>query len=323
MHATAADLKNLTRLACDIIVRRDLAAARDFRARFLPDPALLPEAYALCAMPWGEDADKHALLNAISSRKVNDQGLQEATLLGASVGLNGFRFPQWRFPAMALGGQSMFAHYGMKKLQRATDHIDPALPDPQRDLYGAGFFMQRDGHYIEYRRAYVMIARLDGETPAAMVIRNSSYYYGRDRLTYPAYAAFGLRDMETLQNVTPQDFETQTIWHPLQDDLADPQAVAQLNELMRYFSTFDRSLHDWLWGRAAAAPPMQTFLQSMSALRHPVYLAQVDHGWPSWSPLDTRQITPEYAQAFAPNHPNGQSQGQYVLMSGRNGDFPA
>lgn len=242
-------------------------------------------------------------------------GMAEALLLSDDaaerrLGRLCFSFPRWRFLTQGAAGGSLVEHFGMTRLARPTDLRDASLPDPARDEFGVGFIKRQGDFYIEYRRAYLLCA--DFTAGAAVLIRNSSYFFGRDRLPQAVYARFGGVEEAALLALAPQDIAA---WQPWQS--LGPEQKALVDELTKRLVRFDAALHAWLLDQGL--PDTQAFLRAkLAAGRGMPYLGQVTEDMPPWFPAEALALSEEAIAALATAKPQG-----FTLLSGPSGDLPA
>lgn len=155
--------------------------------------------------------------------------LQNLAQLSGRIGQYGFSFPAKRFTTRRFaGGSSLVERAGFTRQKRPTDVRDATLPasDPQRDHFGIGFTWIDAQWYIEQRRAYVAFSSLSADMPVTLIVRNSSHFFGRDRLRHAAYVSWGQKDSDTLLQLDVADIENEknfTPWqHILDEDVAAP-----------------------------------------------------------------------------------------------------
>lgn len=241
--------------------------------------------------------------------------LAEALLLSDDalekrIGRLCFSFPRWRFLTQGQAGGSLVEHFGMTRLARPTDLRDASLPDPARDEFGVGFFMQQGGFYIEYRRAYLLCADLGAG--AALIVRNSSYFFGRDRLPEAVYACFSGVNETMLRDLTLADVAGWTAWPSL-----TPAQKAAVEALVARLLAFDDGLHQWLL--TGGLSHTQDFLRArLAAGRGMPYIGWVATDMPPWFPTRAEALSEEAIANLA----NAQAAG-FTLLSGPAGDLPA
>ena len=100
------------------------------------------------------------------------------------IGTTGLSFSKWQFDAMTRWkGQGPMEQ---KSLLEASGLFQKIPPRPNDATYHGGYFHYDEdtGVAIELRRAYMVISSPNG---GALVIRNSSPVFGRDKLAEPAY----------------------------------------------------------------------------------------------------------------------------------------
>jgi hypothetical protein len=200
----------------------------------------------------------------------------------------------------------------MRRLSRPTDLRDAALPDPARDEFGAGFALETGGFYIEYRRAYLLCARLDAA--GAVAIRNNSYFFGRDRLPHPVMASTQAGSAEEWQSLTAGDFNEGGRFQPL--------AGQNISGLVGRLQVFDAGLHQWLV--TDGLPWLLAFLRAKLALgRGLPFIGFVEAGRPPWRPRDVEPLSERLIEHMAENPASLRRHGWHLaLLSGPAGDVP-
>lgn len=319
----AFDARDVTRRVIDIIARGDAESACDLVCGTLPHRQLwLPEALMLFNTRGLDMRQTQAMAARIfTPLPMGLSGQYETSAVCARTGRYGLSFAQWRFVGQRFGGASLLERYGMKRLYRDTDTLDDTLPDPQRDLYGAGFTWQDGKYLIEYRRAYILAARLAGPDACAVVIRNSSHFFGRDRLPAPVFVAWGPQDATRLAALAPRDFFGDGDFKPLHTAFgrAPRGGMKRLCAVLDRFDDFDADLAAWLTDPARGRPQLQAFLQDTAASgRRMPYLAYTDDLLPPWFPavsIPAGESGPE----ILPPQP---AHTRFVMLTGADGDKP-
>jgi hypothetical protein len=279
----------------------------------------------------------------------------------ARIGRLGFSFPIWRFVSQGFGNdkKALLEHFGMQRLRRDNDVRDEDLPfsNPQRDEWGAGFFWNKGQISIEYRRAYIACSIHNPMRPVTIVIRNSSHFYGRDRMPDAAYISFGFKNPDQIQNLTLNDLiGEKSNFAPLQDILkmpAIPSQKARLNSLRDVLDTldeFDNRLSHWLgtdgpmpnncnhsisMGTSARGglPQLIEFMKenldkakARGNESAPIFLSHIDAALPAWNPLNPAVLDDNFLNKLAEIANGQQTQNmknkKLVLLSSPNGDFP-
>jgi len=232
----------------------------------------------------------------------------------ARIGRYGFSFPQWRFLAQRFAGSNLFEHFGLKRIERADDMRAAHLPknDPERDEYGVGFVLETDDWYLEYRRAYVLCACRIAGREAALIIRNSSYFFGRDRLPYAAAVAWQVP-------VNPSAFDA-GVYAPLpqamdEGDVADK--LRRLQNILDYLDTQERAISNWL-SSGAGITHLCEFVKTAPAF----YIAQVHEQLPPWLPEHALPATREHIEGLSDYAKSMPACMKLVLLSGPEGDLP-
>jgi len=291
-----AETRHITQQVQDILRDGDAAAATALAAQYNNNTEWLAEALCLFNTAGLVDAQKKQMLAAIFPQAMDDMALAD---ICARTGRYGFSFPQWRFLTQSFDGKSLMEHYGFTRLMRETDVRTATLPprDPARDEFGVGFIKRAGDFLLEYRRAYILCANMTAGQGAALLIRNSSYFFGRDRLPQPVYAGFGDCTVDELLALTLESFNGTGYFQPLQN--AAPDNVARLQTLLDVMDAEDMALSRWLEG--AGQPQLKTFLAHTAPFT-PVYRAYIDPRLPPWFPQNTKG-------------------GKFVLLSGPHGDL--
>ncbi len=316
--------------------------------------AWLPEMLTLLNTRSFSLVEKKRFLKRIFGREISDfiQGKKIGAMMAdscARIGRIGFSFPQWRFVSQGFNQASLLERYGYTKLNRDTDVRDEALPksNPARDEYGTGF-VDHDGEWtVEYRRAYILCSRQSEDNQATVIIRNNSYFFGRDRLPQPAYISTERFSQDDLKNLGKDDFESGR-FVPLQDflkgDVELTTKIKILSELLDHFDKADSDLSKWL-SKGQGLRDLIGFadfsLERMAKGndKPPFYLAVVDNRNPPWFPSRTLPISPETVQSMR-DFADGKGSYRYghslhsifsharydqtkmVLLSGPTGDLP-
>lgn len=308
----------------------------------------LAEAYALFNTPglsfmqkWMMQKALFAPLAALHANEV--EALAAST---AGIGRYGFSFPQWRFVTQGLGGPSLIERSGYKKLERANDVADAGLPksNPARDHFGTGFTRHGVNRTFEYRRAYILCANHAKGGEAMLVVRNSSYFFGRDKLPYPAYVAWENIPREKLAGLDDSDFAQGglfTPWHQAfsNRDMPLPVAdrLARMTRLLGSLDAEDMRLSAFLRSRNGMGH-LAGFVRDLAAKNAPPFhAARIDSRLPPWAPEHAVAADAVFANAleqrlaghafenasmarlFNTRQPVDR---KFVLLSGPSGDFP-
>jgi hypothetical protein len=219
-------------------------------------------------------------------------------------------------------------------------------------LFGVGFCHSRGPFYIEYRRAYILVSVNEGSEPATLVIRNNSYFFGRDRLPAPVYVSWEPLSRDALQNITQDDFKNFVRWQDILQ--STPQAaragkLRRVERLLQALDRFEEQFNIWLRSPEADAATGQSglghlvsFLENRLSARSagkpgPLpFLGEVKAGMPSWNPAFSVSVTPELVSQLAALKSggiladerlerlfkNGGTQAKLVLLTGKDGDYP-
>lgn len=160
------------------------------------------------------------------ANKLNDEQAQYLAKIAGHIGQYGFSFPAKRFTTQRFAdGPSLIERAGFKRHERVTDVRDESIPksNPQRDEFGIGYTWINDNWYIEQRRAYLMFSQLSSDKPVTLLIRNSSPFFGRDRMAHAAYVSFDRKDPNQLLSLTSEEIENPDIFAPFENILnSDP-----------------------------------------------------------------------------------------------------
>lgn len=311
----------------EILKRGDAGRAFALAARGYPADSILPEVMTLFATRnlTTEQITRMSRM-ALAPDLTEEQALLAGRLSG-DMGRLGFSFPQWRGLTRRFNGASLVERFGMSRLYRENDMRDAGLPaaDPGRDLFGPGFAVTTAQHYIEYRRAYILCSRQDATAPASLLIRNNSYFFGRDRLPRAVYVSVKPQSIENLQALNA-DMSGFVDWRAF---LASPAVkgekgtgtLQKIHDLVNIFDDFDDRLGHWL---------LQDGYEHVSALvgqtaTTPMYFTLRAAATPPWYPRHSAPLTPALLVALdrpALTRALKQSGEKLALLSGPLGDFP-
>lgn len=315
-HLPALLWQQNTQLACALVMQ------------FGHIEAIRAEAMALLDMSGISAAQKREMLIAISPLFSNMASPAAAALaaVAARAARYGFCFPRWRFLTQRAGNMpALMESYGFERLERATDVRAPDLPrsNPARDLFGIGFVREVDGWVIEYRRAYLLCARR-GDTGAAVVIRNSSYFFGRDRMPQPLYAAWGDVLPQELHALDERSFEQGGLFAPWPEALTQRPDIPAADKIRRLQALIDRldaeekALSGWICHDGAAA------VKGFIAAAGGVYIALADAASPPWFPAAAAPAGAAHFDALRSElaAADGKEARVIAFLSGPAGDFP-
>ena len=295
-------------------------------------------------------------LNSILGKKIEDL----ASVLGAA-GIFSFSFPIWRFLSQRLTtpeGESIPAlleYAGMERLARETDiHSDEE--GKKVDWLGTGYLTVQSDFEVEYRRAYIRVTAPD---EGSLIIRNSSYFFGRDRFEHPAYFSLKSIPSEQLKALTPLDVDgqkkflpltSQQFWNSSPADVSD--AVSKLFTLTKILLEHENNLTKWVFDSHASSPQYSPgFSVLLNNLAERIMYAEVNPGFskyilpvlgfidpqsPPWFPYHTLEVTKGNLASLSDLLKNenssdearifmraGQSRKcKLVLLSGTEGDYP-
>lgn len=372
LKAVAGDtaaLKAVSVVTPRILVDHDAAAAHKIITTVSPNHAdWLPEAFALMGTKGLSRAQLREMAMAVFDG--NAAGLDDAQVaaladITSRIGQTGFSFPAKRFTTQGFaGGPSLIERAGFTRQSRPGDLRDAGLPksNPQRDELGTGFTWTDGAWHVEQRRAYVLFSDLSAEAPVTLIIRNSSYYFGRDRLKNAAYVSFDKKSAQELLALTAADIDNPQHFTPWQNA---PEAGEKLSRAARALDAMDAidcKFSQWLRthkGRVkfkSPFPSLDSLFTDGGGLNHlrallkemlvqhinderagsPLYLAQLDPGHAApWQPHSICPVTTDtLAQLKAAQDGvaikddklrklfSPVGSRQLVLITGKYGDFP-
>jgi NH3-dependent NAD+ synthetase len=210
----------------------------------------------------------------------------------------GLGFSAWRFPAMGVGGQSLLERYGFRKLNRETDHYpDPGLKEPDCDLYGTGFVLSDEELYLELRRAYILVASSVNGTQVTLAIRNSSPYFGHNKLSDPILVSTSLSSFTDLEGLTPSQVARHFVsldWlianaEPWSGPISLEDLISCLSDQVAYIKMFEIGFDEWLGGEGRSE--LLAFLGRLSTRgRQFPYVGLVNVGEPQWFPSSVSSL---------------------------------
>ncbi len=324
--AANGDSRAFTAAIPAIIHEGAAAAAYDLVTRFGGVSCLLPEHLMLLGTAGLTPAQMYEMLAACTGLSAGpaDQAVVAARLSGR-LAAYGFSFPLWRFLTQRQQAPALLEQYGFKRIERATDVRDARLPrhDPARDLFGMGFVYHEGDWTIEYRRAYILCVCRTPADAAAVVIRNNSYFFGRDRLPAPVYTAWQCLPQNDV-HVHPSDangFAKGTSFAPwpqslvMADAISADEKLRRLSRLLDRLDTAETLLSRWLCG--AGAEYAAVFAEQAEA---PFYAGVISAAAPPWFPRQAALVTREHLGALR-HHLTDET--KIAFLSGVDGDFPA
>lgn len=296
----------------------------------------LPEAFMLLSAPCLTHMDLRTMGKTLFGSEWN-RPARLATYIAARIGSLGFSFPKWRFITQSFEDLSLAERFGLMKLSRDTDVLDSALSDPHRDLFGKGFVTQTTDSYVEFRRAYLISSVTFQSNPVTILIRNNSFFFGRDRLRSPAYVCWEKISHDDLAAVTPDIIEHSGRFIPWQDVLTaipegDPgDLIRSAAAAFPQITSIERDLDRWLrlggnpLTRSYKISPdgskhLEAFLDSYRNRPHRPFLGETRFDMPPWFPTSVVTLDDDLAGLIKPR---AASSRRLTLLSGHNGDFPA
>lgn len=308
-------------------------ASSQTRQAYLPELAILFKHHRLTiktAREW-----LAIIANQENLIGVNDQSITNVVKLLGDIGTIGFSFPLWRHMAVPLGpankeipATTLFESVHAIRLRRSTDKFaQEQLSAGTLDNLGAGYYFApstfSDGlvkpTYLEYRRAYIAIGTPD---LGLLLVRNSSHFFGRDRLKEPSYYSQtlgGEREVKKLEIHQIENFMSITGENiRLLLDHANSEQLDKLHRLARLFLSVDKVVTDQIFTEHLRPALMQLGARSKAS----IWLAAIEPAMPPWYPLEVIALdsAPESIETFISS--NQVQQRRLVLMSGQNGDLP-
>ena len=310
-----------------LVGQQDAVGAYALVTRFGHIAEIHAESMAVLDTSGLSAAQKREMLAAISPLFTGAAPDAAAALasVAARSARYGFCFPRWRFLTQRIGDNpALMESYGFMRLERATDVRAPDLPrhDPARDLFGMGFLYEDAAWTVEYRRAYVLCARR-GAAGAALVIRNSSYFFGRDRLAYPLYVAWGDVSPQDLRALDEDSFAIGGIFTPWPAAMAQRPDIAEADKNQRLSLLLDRldaeehaRAH---WMAHDGAVQVKAFIAAAA----PFYMGLNAAGAPPWFPSQVAPASAEHFDSLCGALESAENAAQVItLFSGPAGDYP-
>lgn len=236
------NLNAISIVAPRIIIDRDADKAEKLvTAQSRNRPSWLAEAFTLMGTDGLSSKQICEMTASVYGEKANEldgEQAQDLAKITGHIGQYGFSFPAKRFTTQRFAdGPSLIERAGFKRHERATDVRNESLPkfNPERDEFGIGYTWMNDNWYVEQRRAYLIFSQLSSDTPVTLLIRNSSPFFGRDRMAHAAYVSFDQKDPNQLLSLTSEEIENPDIFIPFENILSS--STVPLNE------RFDRVTH--------------------------------------------------------------------------------
>lgn len=362
-HAFARILPLLIRES-DIGFADTLIDAFELHHAHAADPNFFPymaELFALLSLPNTDRAKRSRWTAVLTGSPGLEQTLgetmQDLTSVFRKIGALGFSFPIWRFLAKRLQcpGQethpALLEQAGMVRLDRTTDTF--CDKDKKQDWLGTGYITSSGKAEIEYRRSYLRVS-LPNE--GHLLIRNSSYFWGRDRFEHPAYFSPHPLPAERLLGLTPSEVDWKKLFLPITSwtlwgehaDNTRRENVFKLCALTAALSGFEANLSNWLCDNRTLptrSPGFPLLLDYLSAwIRHhreplPV-LGFIHPELPPWFPYAALKIDGDVlaallrlregcclnrkadSEVFRFFETGISHRAKLVLLSGEKGDFP-
>lgn len=325
--ATGADARGVTAHLPALVGQKDAAGAYALVTRFGHIAEIYAECMTVLGTPGLSATQKREMLAAISPLFAGITLDTAATLasVAARSACYGFCFPRWRFLTQRIGDNTaLMESYGFMRLERTTDVRAPDLPrhDPARDLFGMGFLYEDAAWTVEYRRAYLLCAHR-GAAGAALVIRNSSYFFGRDRLAHPLYVVWGDVPPQDLRALDEDSFAVGGIFTPWpaamvqRPDIVDADKNHRLSLLLDRLDTEERARARWMAHDGAVR------VKAFIAAAAPFYMGLNAAIAPPWFPSQIAPAGAEHFDMLRSALESGENAAQAItLFSGPSGDFP-
>lgn len=364
-----AALKAVSVVTPRILVDHDAATAHKIVTVASPNRQdWQAEAFALMGTKGLSPFQTREMLTAVFGGKAAAlDETQVTTLAGITsrIGLTGFCFPAKRFTTQGFAnGPSLIERAGFTRQTRATDLRDATIPksNPQRDELGTGFTWTDGNWHVEQRRAYVLFSDISADALVTLIIRNSSYYFGRDRLQNAAYVSFDKKSTQELLALTAADIDNPKNFTPWQDVPVASENLSRVAHALDAMDAIDCKFSQWLRtykGSVKFKSPFASIDKLFSdggGLNHlrallkemlvqhinderagsPLYLAQLDPGHAApWQPHSICPVTTD-TLAQLKSVQDGvaikddklrklfspMGSRQLVLITGKYGDFP-
>lgn len=323
--------------------------ACDMVSRLTKNSSWLPEALVLFNITGMNNVQKKSMVESVfHDLDHSDENLIEGLFdCNGRIGRYGFSFPQWRFVTQGFSGSSLIEHFGLTKLNRPTDVRDTNLPksNPDCDQYGTGFLLHDDEWTLEYRRAYILCSNHSYENQSTLIVRNNSYFFGRDRLSHPVYVSWQPHSLQELQNLD-EDMLSGDAFNSWQNSFTNNRTISvtektrRIQNLLNHMDQTDRKFSSWLCSRDGAEPLAEFIRQTIARqavdgkTAPPFYLAGINKQMPPWFPQTSIPVTTSllgeleaYADTGALKNPDlirifQSAELKMVLLSGAHGDLP-
>ncbi len=297
----------------------------------------LPEALMMFKTPGLSAEQKRTMIESVFRPKQtpDDATIDTIANCSATIGRYGFSFPQWRFVSQGFAGPALIERYGLQRLARHTDVGNADLPksNPNRDHFGIGFVKSDAEWTIEYRRAYILCSHRTDEKTTTLVMRNSSRFFGRDRLPAPAYISWENLTPDDLQNLDDHDFSKDGPFIEWNDILNEtniplPEKLRDVQNLLAHLDDEDMRLSQWLFSQDGQTHLADFMLHGISKQAEagkttpPFYIAAIDPTLPPWFPEHSFASTTDLADHLQSLSESPAHDFKLVLLSGPGGDFP-
>ncbi len=230
------------------------AAREDLVKEMFPELALLLGASNLGA----EDVTKCLELLGVHQGILDDAGLSSTSRsVLAQVGAIAFSFPEWRFLAQTpphSGSErvrTLLEHVGMHRLVRDNDRRGETTPEDPPSLatphdFGPGFESVNGPYRFELRRAYALLSEREVPDAITLLMRNSSPYFGRNRLEHGAYVSLRALNDAELRGLSRSDIEGRSWFVPLEELLANSMVDRQLAvSLLARLDSLCEAFYSW------------------------------------------------------------------------------
>lgn len=223
------NIKAISQTTPRIIIDNDREKAHQLVASKSPNRLdWMAESFALMGLKGLNNDQKRDMAQAVfrlKNQRLDAHDVDAMSQISARMGQYAFSFPAKRFTTQRFAdGLSLIERAGFERQIRPTDVRDEDLPkyNPQRDEFGIGFTWRDDDWYVEQRRAYTLFSSLKKEAPVSLLIRNSSYFFGRDRLKNPAYVSWNQKTPDELLQLDANTIENPDEFTPWQNLLENP-----------------------------------------------------------------------------------------------------
>jgi len=237
------NIQSISQVTPRIVIDRDVDKAYELLTANAPNRSeWMAEAFTLMGTDGLDLNQKRDAVRTIFGLDIERFESNRLTEISAKIGQYAFSFPAKRFTTQRFSdGLSLIERAGFARQTRPTDIRDESLPkhNPQRDEFGIGFTWMDDNWYVEQRRAYTLFSSLSDKDPVSLLIRNSSYFFGRDRLKNPAYVSWNKKTPDELLALTANDIESPDLFTPWQHAMNEGEGLSLLDRADRVSYALD------------------------------------------------------------------------------------